>query len=166
MTVAFRDAEEADRHYIVDNWVASYRKAHAAGMIAMEDWYATMIPQVEKVLARPRVRTIVAFEVGVSRIADIYGFITADPELETRIPRVGSFKGFVYYVYVKDAYRRSGHARGLFAAVGIDPSSRFLYACKTVMVTTLMRKIPASRWEPLLAREKIDIHGNIIRRTT
>lgn len=152
MNIAFRPAELADQHFIVSTWTQSYRTAFTAGMIQEEDWYRVMDEQVAKALARPDVRTIVACNPDATgHVADLHGFITADTE--ERPP-------LVYYVYVKEAYRRGsgrlwdgpGLARGLFAAIGVDPSRPFHYVCSTPMVRTLARKIPLAKWQALYGR--------------
>jgi hypothetical protein len=112
-------------------------------MIAVEDWFAVMIPQVEKLLRRPGVRTIVVYETEVGPLADIYGFITADADRPTPV---------VFYVFVKESYRGAGHVRALFREIGIDPGRRFFYACKTEVLTQVKRKIPFAKFNPDLSR--------------
>ena len=142
--LAYRPADDRDRRFIVDAWVSSFRTAHSAGMIAMEDWRAVMWPQVEKMLERPDVISTVAYETDdKDRLADLYGFIAADVEMSPPL---------ILYVYVKEAYRKTGIARGLFKSIGVDPSKPFHYACKTHIVRTVERKIPMAKWQPLLAR--------------
>lgn len=146
--IEFRDATSgADRFFVVSSWTQSFRTANTAGFIQAEDWYRVMDEQVAKAMARPDVRTLVAAEGD-----GLYGFITADTE--ERPP-------LVYYVYVKEAYRRGGHgrlwdgpglARQLFAAIGIDPTRPFHFVCSTPMVRTLERKIPLAAWKPLWGR--------------
>lgn len=150
MTIAFRPAEPADRHFVVSTWTQSYRGAFTAGLIQDEDWYRVMDEQVGKALDRPDVRTIVAVDAQARE--HLHGFLTADTE--ERPP-------LVYYAYVKAPYRRGGNgrlwegpgiARGLFAAAGIDPSLPFNFVCSTPMVRVLQKKIPMARWLPLLGR--------------
>lgn len=157
--IAYRAAELGtpaapgpDRHFIVDAWVRSYRGAFTAGMIQAEDWFAVMIPQVDKVLAKPDVAATVAYVPGVDRIADLVGFIVADP---VDVPPL------VYYVFTKEHYRRAGRgrlwggpgiARGLFEAIGVNPSQPFNFVCSTPMCRQLARKIPLARWQPELGR--------------
>ncbi len=151
--IGYRTAELEDQRFIVDSWVGSYRDAFTAGIIQVEDWYAVMIPTVEKILAKPEVRTAVAYVSGVTdRVADLVGFIVADPS---------DTPPLVYYVFTKEHYRRAGKgrlwggpgiARSLFAAAGIDPARPFNYVCSTPMCRTLERKIPLARWQPLLGR--------------
>jgi GNAT superfamily N-acetyltransferase len=146
MTIAFRPAELADRRFIVLNWLSSYRTAHTAGLIAMEDWHDVMWPQVEKLLDRPTSTTFVAYDPDESdRLVDLHGFIAAD---------ITPGPPLVLYVYVKDAYRRAGIARGLFEAIGVDPRRPFLYACKTPIVAELaeQRKIPCAKFDNNAAR--------------
>ena len=120
MTVAFRFAEAEDRRFIIDGWVTSYKQSYYAGLIAMSDWRSIMWGQIEKVIDRQDVRTVVAYETeDTGHLADLYGFITADSELAPPL---------VYYIYVAQPYRRGGYARRLFAAVGVDPDRPFQYA--------------------------------------
>lgn len=146
MTVAFRRADLADRRFICDAWVSSYRTAHAAGLIAMEDWHSVMWRQVEKILDRSSTTTLVAYEPEeTDRRVDLQGFIAAD--ITAGLP-------LVFYVFVKENYRRAGYAAGLLHAIGIDARAPFLYACKTAVVADLvrLRKIPCAKWDPLAAR--------------
>lgn len=145
MSIAYRDAEERDRRFIVSGWSASYRLAYSAGLIAMEDWAGIMHGQIEKILARPTTETIVAYETeDPDPVADLQGFIAY--ELAHGQPPL------VFYVYVKEAYRKGGLARGLFNAAHINPELAFDYACKTSVVAKLQRKMPLARWQPLRAR--------------
>jgi len=145
----YRDATANDHRFIIGTWLDNYKNAHYAGLIASEDWYAVMSPQLHKLLGRPGTRAIVAFEPP----AFLYGFIVGDTS--------GSMP-IVHYVYIKDPYRsepgpdgrRSGprYARGLFAALGVDPSREFLYTCRTIACVRLADKIPLARFSPGAAR--------------
>jgi hypothetical protein len=153
VSIVYRPADlehPDDLRFVVDSWVSSYRDADSAGMIQVEDWYAVMIPQVTKAIRRPDVQTILAC--GADDPTQLHGFITAD--VEERLP-------LVYYVFVKTHYRRGGRgrlwdghgcARGLFAALSIDPGKPFFYVCETPMVPRLRRKIPAAKHMPKYGR--------------
>lgn len=160
ISVVYRPAELGtaespgpDRLFVKDGWLGSYRDAYTAGLIQVEDWYPVMIPQLDKVLAKPDVRVTVAAIAGTpDRVADLLGFIVADLE-ET--------PALVYYVFVKEHYRRAGRGRiwggpgigrGLFDAIGVDPTQPFNYVCSTPMCRRLERKIPMARWRPLDGR--------------
>lgn len=151
MTVAIRAAKATDRDLIIHAWVESFRLANTAGMIAMDDWWDVMAPQVVRVLDRAGSRTLVAYETEeAGGVADLYGFITFDREPE---PPWRSLP-IVFYVYVKAPYRREGYARRLFDAAGIHPAKPFVYACSTPAEAEIRRarKIPSAQWRPLLAR--------------
>lgn len=149
MTVAIREADDGDRTFVVENWLDSFRTAYGAGLIQMDDWYDVMRPQLQKALARPGVRTLVAYETDEpDRVADLYGFLVFDPALTDRHVTLP----MVLYVYVKAPYRKWGYARRLFAAAGIDPHEPFFYACRTEAVGRLAHKIPRAKWQPLPAR--------------
>jgi hypothetical protein len=152
--VAFRPAASAhERRFVIDAWCGTYRDAFTAGLIQVEDWYAVMIPGLGKVLDKPDVRTIVACTPGVADgVADLLGFIVADT---VDVPPL------VYYVFVKEHYRRGGAGRiwsgpglgrQLFAAAGVDPGQPFNFVCSTPICRMLERKTPMARWRPLLGR--------------
>lgn len=141
MKATFRDATPDDRQFIVSTWSASYKNSHYAGLIQSEDWADVMHRQVEKVLSRPGARTLMAHE--DSDPLFLYGWIAGD--MTETVP-------VVFYAYVKEAYRRMGIARGLFDALGIDVSQRFVYSCRTRIASQLASKIPAARFDPLQAR--------------
>ena len=144
MSVAHRPADERYHRFVVRHWVASFRDADSAGMIAASDWDDVMTPQVTNVLARPGVVATVAYETTNDDAgSNAYGFIVANTRERP---------GLVFYVYVKTAFRRAGVARGLFAAVGIDPELPFDYVCRTPWCHELQRKIPMARWTPSAGR--------------
>lgn len=143
--LAYRLAREHDRPFVVESWLSSYRTAHAAGLIAMDDWHDVMLRQVERVLARPGCETHVACHPGEDLPgADLYGWIATEPEPE---PGLGPL---VHYCYVKVAYRRMGIARGLLSAAGVDRQRPWVYTCKTGVVSSL--PLGQGRWRPLIAR--------------
>lgn len=147
-----------ERRFAISSWSSSYKASHFAGLITAEDWADVMHVQLGKIIDRPTTRTLVAASDG--RRPFLYGFIAGDTS--GRIP-------VVHYVYVKDGYRseqvggvREGprYARGLFAALGIDPERPFLYTCKTPVVaeigpplwSRLPSKIPRAIFRPAAAR--------------
>jgi len=139
-----RPAEDGDRHFIVSMWTQSYRDANTAGLIQVEDWFRVMDPTIAKVLARPDVQSIVAYHPKAQRgVADLAGFITFDAEERPTL---------VYYLAVKEPYRRMGVATALFRAAGVDPRAAFNYVCSTWWVRKLERKVPLARWRPLWGR--------------
>lgn len=160
--LAYRLATKADLRLVVDSWVSSYRTAHAAGMIAMDDWRAIMCSQVSKVIARPDVEVWVAYKPGELPPADLYGWIAVERGYDVPIAfKTGSRwdrqlaksdTPLVHYLYVIEGYRGCGLSRRLFAAAGVNPEKEFLYSCKTGFVTKLASKIPLAKWMPLIAR--------------
>jgi hypothetical protein len=136
--------------FVVDAWCSSYRDSYSAGMIQVGDWYSIMIPQIEKMIARPGVKVTLACIADEAPPADIAGFIVADTEDETPL---------VYYVFVKTHYRRGrrigmpmGVAEQLLRSAGVDPEKPFNYACQTLVALRIGFKIPLAKWLPLLAR--------------
>lgn len=147
--IIHRPATPADRAFICDSWISSYRTSYAAGLIPMSAWHGIMWPIVEGYLDRPNVRTLVA--VAKRDPSFLFGFLAADTT-EQREPDGRTWPALVHYVFVKAAYRRTGLARGLFEAMGIEPRGRWAYASKTAVIAKLAHKIPLAKWNPLLAR--------------
>lgn len=143
--IAFRPATSADRDFVVGSWETSYRKAHTAGLILMEDWAKVMRAQLTKILDRDYVDCTVAFE--SDDPAFVYGYLVAEP---------GEAPPLVYWAYVKQPYRRQGLATALFKAAGIDPASRFDFVCSTPLVPRLSKAMPLAKWRPLLGRYSKD----------
>ena len=142
--IAIRPAADHDERFVIASWLSSWRDANAAGLIQHEDWFDVMWPQLQKALKRPDVRTLVAYETDeADHVADLYGFIAADTAAPTPL---------LYYVYTKQAYRRMGVARRLFAAVGLDAHKRFEFVCKAPVPAELLTKAPLARWNPAAGR--------------
>jgi GNAT superfamily N-acetyltransferase len=112
-----------------------------------------MWPVYEKLLARPDMQTVVAYEKRDPSF--LYGFIAADPTEQAIADKEGACAGglrWCLYVFIKQNYRGHGYARGLFAAAGIDPSKPFLYASNSQQASRLAAKIPLARFNPLCVR--------------
>ena len=157
-----------ERRFVISSWSSSYKASHFAGLITADDWAAVMHVQLGKILDRPTTRTLVA----VSEDGRfLYGFIAGD---------TAGRQPVVHYVYVKDGFRseapkrdadgrwrsvrgaqREGprYARGLLAALGVDPEGPFLYTCRTPVVSKIDHpssgepsKIPRATFCPAAAR--------------
>lgn len=154
MTAVFRNADptnEGERIFIVSTWASSCKKSYDAGIIWTEDWASIMHPQIGRILDQPHARVVLA--VDSEDPSFFYGWIAGDTTEATPI---------VYYVYVKEPYRRAGYrigqrvgdgyARQLFAAFGVDPAAPFTYVCQTPAMIKLRDKIPRARRNPLEVR--------------
>jgi hypothetical protein len=161
----YRQAVETDLRFVVGSWVDSYRTAHAAGLISMDDWKAVMKPQVVKVLLRPGIEVIVAFKPGEQAPSDIYGWVciernvfapTKGLEDGRRVESTVLIPVVVHYIFVKFLYRRSSIASGLLRAARRDPTKPMVYTCKTGVVKQIAdRHRPSSdswSWMPLIPR--------------
>lgn len=126
---------------IVSLWSSTYKQSHYAGLIWHEDYAAIMHAQIPKVLEKQDRTVIVAVEETDPDF--IYGFIAGDTRGPTPI---------VDYAVVKEPYRKRGVARALFAELGVAPSDRFYYTCKTWIASHLAKKIPNARFDNTLAR--------------
>lgn len=155
-------ATPGETDFVVMGIAHTYRKAFTAGILQDKGYYDVMCHpcehcdaggQIQQMLARPDVTVTMAALAGKQATgADLVGFIVADTA--DAIP-------LVYYVYVKEHWRRAGNgrlwrgpgvARGLFDAIGVDPAQPFSYVASTPMARTLARKIPLARWDPLVGR--------------
>jgi hypothetical protein len=152
------DPDEAA--FVVSGWSASYRTAHQAGLIADGEWAVVMHRQINRIITHPTTRVLVAAaRPGQSGHLDhlgrpfLYGFVAL------REPRAG-VRPYVYYLYVKTAYRRArsrhgaaaGYATQLLAAADVDPHRPFGYACRTHVVSLLGDLIPFAELDPQPAR--------------
>lgn len=155
MSASCRPAIAEDRAFVVSTWSSSYRLSQHAGLLGMAGYADVMHREVARILDHPSTLTLVAEEPGEVDHEGrpfLYGFLS--------VRRPDSEMPYVYYAYVKTAYRRGkarhGLGRGvaslLFAAAGIDPRKPFAYACATKFSETLEREIPRAEFNPLPAR--------------
>lgn len=144
-SIAYRPAKPADRRFVEESFLDSFRAAHAAGLVAMDNWREVMGPEIARILARPGARTVVACSPGAEGTkADIYGWLTVED---------GHDRPLIVYAYTKHAYRRLGIMRGLLAHAGIDPAQPIYFAAKTGAAAKLTRRLFAdATWKPLLVR--------------
>lgn len=129
-----RPACPDDRAFVVSGWSSSLRLTRDLPLVQMTTYATHMHAILGEVLERPRVEVIVA-EGSV-----LQGFMVFErPD-------------HVLYCYVAQPFRRNGIARQLFAAAGIDPASRFDYACRTKASWVCRHKIPLAIYNPYRAR--------------
>lgn len=151
---AFRPMIAADHDFVRSSWSASYRTSKHAGLLPMDIYADVMHAVIDRILLHPTTRTIVAEEPGEVDEEGrpfLYGFISQRWP-DARAP-------YVYYVFVKNAYRRGLHrglpiamASSLFRAAGLDPRRPFEYACYNPYCAQLAGKIPRGEFNPLPAR--------------
>lgn len=143
ISLAYRPAVEADMGLVHGSWRSSFRGSFAAGPIPFavyDDVYRTVIARI---LARPGASVVVAYHPGEEvGAADLYGWLCYEPG------------PVVHYCFVKQSFRRSGIARGLFAAAGIDPAGGFVYTFSTHAAKLLAPKMRRAVWNPLAARNE------------
>jgi GNAT superfamily N-acetyltransferase len=148
----YRPALPTDRQFVISGWSASLRMTRDIPFLTMADYADIMHSQIAKALEREGVRTIVA-EGSV-----LAGFVTFEPDaqivddLATHRRGGVAVAGYVFYCYVAQPFRRRGIARALFDAAGIDPASRFHYACRTLSSFELRGKVPSAHYSPFYAR--------------
>jgi hypothetical protein len=132
MTDRIEKATRADVPGIVDSWMASYRTAHAAGLIPMARWGDVMRPVVEAILARSTV-------------------IVARGSIPDSNRGWLAYEGddLLHYMYVwKWARgRRYAVAETLLEAANLAP--RFTYSCRTGQGERFLeRMFPPGRTRP------------------
>ena len=130
--MTFRPYTADDRAFILSGWSASLRMTRDVPLIGMDAWADIMRPVIDRVLSRS--------ECIVAEGSVLQGFIAfQQPD-------------YVLYCYVAQPFRGNGIARGLFDAAGIDPSSRFRYACRTKASWECRNKIPSAIYDPFHIR--------------
>ena len=146
-----------DREFVLGGWLDSYRGSRDIVLCPMRLYAQTYRPWISSILGMAS--TLVAHgESGV-----LFGFIVYDST--TYVASFGGRKitlyGHVCYVYVDEPFRsRWGIARKLFEAAGIDPASRFGYACRTRSSWLLRSKIPLAEYEPYRTRHEEVTNGS------
>lgn len=140
---SYRYAVPDDEPFIVSGWSASYRMSRDVAHVQMEMWAAGFWhPVVKAVLARPRVKTVVAYG------ELLRGFLCYELSEIGNVPSV-------HYAYVAEPYRGWGIVRGMFYAAGIDPERPFNYTCRTQGSWELLvkyRKAPLAHYDPYRGR--------------
>lgn len=153
-----RLADEADRAFVVDSWLRSFRDAHAAGLIRMSRWKEVMRPEIEALLSRPGCVTKVMGHPERDGATDLIGWAAGEPTVQVmgKDSKLRADGPLLHMVYVKDIYRGMGHAKKLLEALGIDPTRRFLYTTKTAAATktsdSYCSLFDFGRWNPIPAR--------------
>ena len=138
VSVTFRLVTADEMNYVYGGWLASFRTSHGAGVVRMARYAEVYSDTITHILRRPGADVVVA-ELGGA----LCGFLCA--ERGHRLP-------VVHFVLVDKASRRSGIARGLFRAAGVDPMKPFVFTFKTGVITRLRAKIPMAKYDPLQAR--------------
>lgn len=159
----YRVADGPDFRFVLESWLDSYKLAHAAGLVAVEEWNAVMRPQLQRILSRPGCRTYVAYNPAETESgSDLYGW--AAVERGFQVPVRNRINGLwqtsletsedplIHYVFTKQAYRKLGIAKGLLKAAGVNLGEPFFYSCKTPVVSRLEQNLAQGKWNPLLAR--------------
>lgn len=143
MTIEYRaaDIETDDADFVIATWSRGYKHSRSAGIIPDDEYPALMHRWVRKIIERDEVLTVIACEKNDPSF--VYGFISATP---------ASSPPVVYFCYVKEPYRRGGHARGLLRAVCIDPAKRFAFTCWTPTIAKFREQIPLAEHIPEFAR--------------
>ena len=142
--LAHRLVTGSDLPFIYGAWLDSWRLAHAAGTIPMDLYSSVYTETIRRLLLRPDCDVVVAHRPDEAPgAADLYGFLCAERTVRGPV---------VHYVYVREAQRRQGIARGMFEAAAIDLAAPLVYTHRTAVVLRLRGKMPRGRYDPLAAR--------------
>lgn len=161
MSLPIREATEADLVFVVKSWIDSYKTAHTAGPVAIEDWPTVMPPVFRKILAREGVTVLVAYhDKATTTKADIMGWLAYERgfSVPTKFKVRGrqvtkmqtSDRPLIHYFYTKQHYRRLTVWSQLMQHAGIDFDEPMYLSCKT----GTLPKLPLTRaeFEPLIAK--------------
>jgi GNAT superfamily N-acetyltransferase len=141
VNISFRPALPADRPFLVSTWSRSTKLMHSAGLISSESWPGVMHPELERILDRDDATALIACERDDPDY--FYGWVAGDTS--GRVP-------VLFFVYVKEPYRRTGVARRLLAAIGIDPSQYFIYVSRGSSYPQLASRFRHAKHDPNVAR--------------
>jgi GNAT superfamily N-acetyltransferase len=142
VTIVYRPLRPSDESFVISSWSRAYKTSRQAGMIATEDWAGVMHLQIRKALGRPDARALVACAADDDDF--LFGWIAGDVSDE--------LAPVVFFTYVKEAFRRAGHGRGLLRALGVDPSKPFRYTCWTPVLHSIAEKMPYAKHDWNFAR--------------
>ena len=143
--LAYREAIAEDVPFVLDHWIDSYKRSHAAGPIPMcmyQDIYRRIVPWI---LQRTGVELWVAHHPGLTpdTKSDLHGFACVE---------YGGARPLLHYVYTKKNRRRNGIAGGLLKAAGFNIDDDFAYTFKTGLSSGLRHKAPGGKFSPLSVR--------------
>lgn len=172
MTIAFRRAAPDDLRFVASTWAAGFVDSWAAGIIPAHLSYEyhrdVVMPWL---LARAGVQVWVAANPGeADQRLNLYGHVVIERAVvvpaRVRVPGkdpgrrvwatklVASSVPMVHWVYVKEAKRGHGIARGLFRAAGIDLARPLWFSCKPANWPELSPLAPCATWRPDIARRE------------
>lgn len=143
--ITYRPALAADRAFIVSGWSSSYRESRDC-TTPMAMYARHKHEEVESHISR------VGAQVLVAETSVLAGFLCFETDARIVDELGAAVADYVFYVYVAQPFRKRGVARGLFRAAGIDPASRFHYACRTLSSWELRSETPMARYSPYYAR--------------
>ncbi len=130
-------AREKDLGLVYDAWLDAFYDAHASGPMPSDVYRAAYRETIRRILTMTP--ALVARSPRDENL--LYGFVCA-----TAAPPV------LYFLYVKQPYRRRGFARALMQHVGLTPAKRFVFTFKTALATELVEHWPHARFDPLMLR--------------
>lgn len=143
--VTIRDGGERDQAFVFSSWLQSYRSSAFARPIATHTYFDRHHAVLERILARPTTRVVVATPEDAPAV--ILGWAVTEGLLRGSA-RDGATAPTptLHYVYVKEQFRKLGIARQLVARIG----RRFAVTHRTAVVEGAMRRRPDVVYDPYL----------------
>lgn len=149
MSLLIRPADwPAERKFISDSWIKSFRLAWEAGCLPLNIQHEAYQQFIDWLVARPHVRIAVACSSEAPSV--IASWIAWEPPGHHQ--HMDSEEGKVFYctapvllyVFTREEQRRQGHARALLAHAKINPRLRFCYAFQS---RTMFKRVKGERLE-------------------
>lgn len=161
MSLAIRQATEADLVFVVHSWAKSYKKSHKSGLEQFRDYMQTQPVILRKILNRPGARVLVAYETNAKTTkADISGWLAYERGFEREVKRFEAGKmqkvmeqpqwPLVHYFYVKSHYRRLGIWTRLMREASIKLDDPMFLTCETGVLSEL--PLPRKMFDSSIAR--------------
>ena len=129
-----RPFEADDTAFLFRTWLTSYRFSPASRGIGNTDYYAGHHAVIERIVASPTSRAVVACLPESPNV--ILGYAVADGNV-------------LHYVLTKENFRRFGVASALLSALDFSEPPRLSHVTAD-WTRFLSRRYPASRWNPYL----------------
>lgn len=140
--VATRLWREADKAFVYESWLESFRVSHAAGPFPMRMYRKVYTETLDALIARPGAQVLVACSPDDDD--QVLGFVCH--ERRATVPPI------VHYLYVKQLFRRERVATILMTAADIPTGRRFIYTFKTPVATRIAEHWAGAIFDPLVAR--------------
>lgn len=159
----FRRPKKSDIPFVKSTWLNSFYSSHFSGPLPKHLYYKTYSPWLDSLIAENKTLLAVLPE----DEDEIFGYIVYEAAPLPILRRCGSIvngepiglppKPVVYYVFVKEAYRKHGVCRALLAQARGEvsqPDAGFYFCFRTAVVSKLVPLKFNGEFQPAIARKK------------